>query len=50
MKDKKNIKKILITLVAVLVLWPLLRKFFTIGAIVAMIVAFYFLVIRGKKS
>lgn len=47
MSSKK--KKILIALVLLIVLWPLLRKVFTIGAIVAMIVAIYFHV-RGKKS
>ena len=49
--SKKKKKAFLITLVMVLVFWPLIRAIFTPGAIVAM-VAFYFFVMwkENKKS
>ena len=49
MKDKKEIKNLLIAIVVVLIFWPLLRKLFTIGIIVAIMVAIYLLAIRRKK-
>lgn len=50
MKKKFDVKKALIIIAAVIVLWPLLRTVFTIGAIVAMAIFVYFLVTGVKKK
>lgn len=50
MKRDKKIKIILV-IAAVIIFWPLIRKVFTIGAIVAMVIAaIYFLTKGGDKK
>lgn len=50
MKKKFDVKKALIIIATVIVLWPLLRTVFTIGAIVAMAIFVYILVTGVKKK
>lgn len=49
MKKKFDVKKALIIIAAVIILWPLLRTVFTIGAIVAMAI-FVYLLVTGRQS
>lgn len=49
MKKKFDVKKALIIIAAVIILWPLLRTVFTIGAIVAMAIFVYLLVTGAMK-